>query len=300
MKIYKIQTIGWMSAVVLACAIASVPQIARAQAQATAKAGQVKDDLFAGTEKFAQGASSVTQIDMDPDTLGLVEGEHSPKARRTVLSVVHTYSYDKPGMYKMEDVEEFRRKLETGDWHCSVHVRELKSGESTDVCSRKRTDDLVETAIITAEPKELTFIHTIRRKSRPGQGESSDFMLLNSIPGLPALAMIEPQLLSLRMSLGNLQMLDTGEMELKLNSAMKNLHMIDSADMQKQMAEAQKQFGEAAKQMKDLRLPEMQKKLDDAIKRGGVTTDLDATPKCFCTGATKEVDAATGCSCVIK
>src|ERR1700753_3009958 len=33
-----------------------------------------KDDLFAGTEVFAKGASDITEITMDPDTLDLVNG----------------------------------------------------------------------------------------------------------------------------------------------------------------------------------------------------------------------------------
>ncbi len=133
-------------------------------AAAQTSAPPVKDDLFAGTEKFAQGASSVTQIDMDPDSLGKVEGKDSTKARRTVLSVVHTYEYDKPGMYKIEDVNAFRKKLETGDWHCSVHMQQLKTGQSTDICNKRRTDELTEKAIITVDPKSLTFIHTIQHE----------------------------------------------------------------------------------------------------------------------------------------
>ncbi len=127
----------------------------------------VKDDLFAGTEKFAANASSVTEVDMDPNSLGMVNGSNASRARRTILSVVHTYSYDKPGMYNMADVDAFRAKLNQGDWHCSVHTREMKTGESTDVCQKHRTDDLLESAIITVEPKELTFIHTIRRPGSP-------------------------------------------------------------------------------------------------------------------------------------
>ena len=146
--------------------------------------GTVKDDLFAGTEKFAANASSVTEVDMDPDSLDMVNGHNSTRARRTVLSVVHTYSYDKPGMYNMTDVEAFRNKLNTGDWHCSVHVRELKSGESTDVCRKHRTDDLEESAIITVEPKELTFIHTIKRPATPGKTGGGDSLLM--LPGFGA------------------------------------------------------------------------------------------------------------------
>lgn len=156
-------TAGMMMAVLLGGSTWAVAQTS----------GTVKDDLFAGTEKFAANASSVTEVDMDPDSLGMVNGQNALRARRTVLSVVHTYTYDKPGMYNIADVEAFRNKLNTGEWHCSVHVRELKSGESTDVCRKHRTDEMEETAIVTVEPKELTFIHTIKRPyTQPnGKGE---------------------------------------------------------------------------------------------------------------------------------
>src|ERR1039457_3442127 len=37
---------------------------------------QAKDDIFAGAEKFAQGASEVTEINLDPQTMGLVGMNH--------------------------------------------------------------------------------------------------------------------------------------------------------------------------------------------------------------------------------
>ena len=129
-----------------------------------------KDDLFQGTEIFARNATSVTEITMDPDSLKEVHGKDAPAARNTLLNVVRTYSYDKPGMFRMEDVDTYRNKLNTGDWHCSVHTREFKSGTSTDVCSKHRSDDYKETAIVTVSPTTLTFIHTIRKR---GAGSSS-------------------------------------------------------------------------------------------------------------------------------
>ncbi len=152
-----------MAAVVLAVVVGG----GLAGAQGTSPT--VKDDLFNGTEKFAKGASDVTEVTMDPDTLGMVNGDNARRARGMVLNVVRTYEYDKPGMYNIADVEEIRKRLDTGDWHCSVHTRSLKSGESTDICNKRRTDGLVEQAIITVEPKELTFIHTIKRGG--GNGE---------------------------------------------------------------------------------------------------------------------------------
>ena len=77
--------------------------------------GQAKDDLLAGTEKFAQGASKVTEINLDPSTMGMVGGGHGPHAdlaNKLNLMVIHTYGYDKPGMFRQEDVDAFRKKLQ--------------------------------------------------------------------------------------------------------------------------------------------------------------------------------------------
>ncbi|HEX3569680.1 MAG TPA: DUF4252 domain-containing protein [Acidobacteriaceae bacterium] len=121
---------------------------------------QTKDELFAGTEKFAQGASESTEINLDPDTMAMMDSHHknAELAKKMKFMTVRTYEYDKPGMYKMEDVEVFRKKLEDGTWKCSVRVRE--KNESTDICSRIGPDhETREMVILTAEPKELTFIH---------------------------------------------------------------------------------------------------------------------------------------------
>ena len=151
MAIWKTGVVRWMSAVVFLAALAGGETRARAQTSSP-----VKDDLFAGTEKFSNGASDVTEVTMDPDTLDMVGGKDAKRAHNMVLNVVRTYEYPKPGMYNIADVEEIRKRLNTGDWHCSVHTRDLKSGESTDVCYKRRTDGMMEQAIITVEPKELT------------------------------------------------------------------------------------------------------------------------------------------------
>jgi len=166
-----------------------------------------KDDLFAGTEIFAKNATDVTEITMDPDSLAMVDGKDKDKARNTILQVVRTYEYDKPGMYNMADVDKFREKLNTGDWHCSIHTRSLKTGESTDICSKRRTDDLHETAIITVEPKELTFIHTISHRAMnigmPGMGEMGFYP--GALGSLSSLAMLDPEMLELRMQINSLK-----------------------------------------------------------------------------------------------
>ncbi|AEU38695.1 DUF4252 domain-containing protein [Granulicella mallensis] len=123
-----------------------------------AEAPQVKDDLFAGTEKFAQGAKDVTEVNMDKSMLGMVPKGGGGMASRMDYIVIHSYTYDKPGMYRMEDIDVFRKKLTDGSWNCFIHTRD-KDG-STDICSRAgEHGESNEMVIMTAEAKELTFIH---------------------------------------------------------------------------------------------------------------------------------------------
>jgi hypothetical protein len=125
---------------------------------------QVKDDLFAGTEKFAQGASNVTEVNLDPSMMGSLGGSKSDAAHKMDFMVVRTYKYDKPGMYKQDDVDVFRKRLADGSWNCSVHVR--SKDKSTDICSRPGPDhETNETVIITSQPLGLTFIHMRGRES---------------------------------------------------------------------------------------------------------------------------------------
>jgi hypothetical protein len=203
----------------------------------------VKDDLFNGTEIFSKGASDVTEITMDPDTLGMVGGSAKAKAHTMVLNVVRTYEYDKPGMYRIEDVEAFRNKLNTGDWHCSVHTRSLKTGESTDVCNKQRSDGLSESAIITVEPKSLTFIHTIRRKNA-GESDAArypEMPLLYGLPGRGSLAVLDPE-------------------------AFADMQMAKARILGLNMPALNAQIGVGLEQLQRPDTPAMQKKLDDAMK----------------------------------
>jgi hypothetical protein len=169
------KTIQWMIAMAIAAAPMAKAQLVTTKSlvngpamflqvetvsMAAGAGAQVKDDLFAGTEKFAKGASEVSEINLDPKMMGMVHGGEgdSGMAHKMKFMVIHSYKYDKEGMYRLEDVEEYRKKLEDGSWSCSIRVRE-KSG-STDICSRTSADhESSEMVILTAEPKELTFIH---------------------------------------------------------------------------------------------------------------------------------------------
>lgn len=129
--------------------------------------GEAKDELFSGTEKFAQGASSVTEINLDPNTMSMLgdrRGRDADLARKLNLMVVHSYSYPKPGMYNPSDVDAFRRKLESGNWSCPIHVRNENS--SSDICTRTGADhETNEMVILSTNPQKLTFIHIAGKMS---------------------------------------------------------------------------------------------------------------------------------------
>ena len=128
---------------------------------------QVKDDLLNGTEKFAQGASSVTEISLDPSTMSMLGDRHgrdADLARKLNLMVVRSYSYPKPGMYNPGDVEALRKKFESGNWSCPIHVS--GDSKSSDICIRPGADrETNEMVILSVHPQKLTFIHIAGKMS---------------------------------------------------------------------------------------------------------------------------------------
>jgi hypothetical protein len=119
----------------------------------------IKDDLLAGTEKFAQGASKVTEINLNPSTMSMIapSGFGGDATKKMKLLVVHDYSYDKPGMYRMEDVDGYVRKLQDGSWSCPVVSRE--KDKLSYICAKADPDQTNEMVILDATPQKLTFIH---------------------------------------------------------------------------------------------------------------------------------------------
>ena len=118
----------------------------------------VKDSLFDDTGKFAKGAVKVSEIEMDPATMAAI-GSDPGYAKRYRFSLVHEYKYDKPGMYKLEDLEEYHRKLAEGGWRCSVRTRD--KDRSTDICNRFGPDhETRESVVMVVDPLKLTFIHS--------------------------------------------------------------------------------------------------------------------------------------------
>lgn len=129
-------------------------------------APQQKDELFAGADKFAQGAKSSTEVNLDKRMLAMAgslgdngaDKKGMDLAKKMDFVIVREYEYAKAGQYNMADVEKFRNRLETGGW--SHLVKERSATESTDVCVKTDSDgQFTELVVIDAEPMELTFVH---------------------------------------------------------------------------------------------------------------------------------------------
>ena len=129
---------------------------------------QVQDDLFAGTDKFAKGAKSSTEVNLDKNMLAMAgkfmnddgDGDKQEKdlAKKLDFIVVREYEYAKPGEYNLADLAEFQKRLDAGGW--SYVVKERSEHSSTSVCVKIDTEGgTTELIVIEAEPKELTFVH---------------------------------------------------------------------------------------------------------------------------------------------
>jgi hypothetical protein len=235
-----------------------------------------KDDLFANTEVFAKNATHVTEITMDPDTLNMVGGPDEHKAHGMVLNVVRSYEYDKPGMYNMADVDAFRNKLNTGDWHCSVHTRDLKTGDGSDVCGKRRTDGMKEQVIIEVSSRHLTFIHTIRRANGPGSSELGYFPMMPGMEGLSSIAMLDPEALAdMEIGLHGMPMVLAGPESGMMLAPLTRLYTM-SPEMKLKMDDMQKK-------LKDLKVKpfdqEQMKKFNEQMKNFKlVVPNGDAAP----------------------
>ncbi len=124
-------------------------------------APQVKDDLFDGTEKFAAKAKESNEVNLDKSMLGLAAGKGGNKAelaRKLDFVIVRNYEYNNEGDYNLADVEPYFKRLDAAGWKHIVRTREGK--EMTDVCVKQDAEGMTkEMVIISAEPKELSFIH---------------------------------------------------------------------------------------------------------------------------------------------
>ncbi|HEY0784224.1 MAG TPA: DUF4252 domain-containing protein, partial [Acidobacteriaceae bacterium] len=82
-----------------------------------------QDNVLAGVDKFAQGAKEANEVTLDKKMLGLAggfmgkkDGNASAMMQKLDSVMVRNYEYAAPGQYSMDEVEQVRRRLDTGGW----------------------------------------------------------------------------------------------------------------------------------------------------------------------------------------
>ncbi len=74
---------------------------------------------------------------------------------------VRSFEFSKEGEYSAADVESLRAQVRTPGWNKVVGVRSETDGDNVDVFFKLEEDKMAGIVIISAEPKELTFVSIV-------------------------------------------------------------------------------------------------------------------------------------------
>jgi hypothetical protein len=148
------------------------PAVTHAAPPADEPAAAQQDDVLSGVDKFAQGAKESNEVTLDKNMMGMAStmmlmqgGNHAGMdlalmgmMQKMDSVLVRDYEYASAGQYNMNDVEQIRKRLDTGGWSHLVKTR--SATETSDICVRTDAEGVIsDLVIIDAEPKELSFIH---------------------------------------------------------------------------------------------------------------------------------------------
>ena len=146
-------------------------------------------------KELAARASDVTEVTLGKNMLAFasqfMKGKDDDEAATRHLIegldgiYVRDYEFDKEDQYSPDQIESLRKYFETPEWSPIVHVRERKSGESTDVMVKMVNGENKGMFILDAEPKELTIVLIL------GPINIDQLGRLHGIGGLHALAEVE-------------------------------------------------------------------------------------------------------------
>ena len=119
-------------------------------------------------KELAARASDATEVTLNKSMLGFAakfmngKDQDDQAARQLIEGLdgiyVRDYEFDKPGQYSMDQIEALRQQFQEPEWSPMVHVRESKSGETTDVLMKMVNGQPQGMFVLDAEPKELTIV----------------------------------------------------------------------------------------------------------------------------------------------
>ena len=151
-----ISSLALLSAMLLA-----LPLCARAQ--------DIK--LPADVQKLSAKAKETVEVNMEGPMLRWAakflnaEDSDERQAAKLVANLkgiyVRSFEFSKEGEYSAADVESLRAQVRTPGWNKVVGVRSATDGDNVDVFFKLEEDKMAGIVIISAEPKELTFVSIV-------------------------------------------------------------------------------------------------------------------------------------------
>jgi hypothetical protein len=138
-------------------------------AMATAHAAAQDFKVPPSIEHLSATAKETVEVTMDGPMLRWASkflSAEDPDEARTAKMVsslksiyVRSYEFDHEGGYSHADIEELRSQMQRPDWNKIVGVRSQNNGENVDVFVKLENDKMAGIVVISAEPRELTFVH---------------------------------------------------------------------------------------------------------------------------------------------
>ena len=172
----------WRMTMVTTLAVAMLPL-------AWAQAARLKMPDFSG---LADKAKETVDIDLDRDmirnAMGFMAGDKAdPQLAEALQGLEHVmvkvFSFDKPGVYSMRDIESVIKQVESGGWKKLLSVRDGE--ERVEMWLRDGTKD-GGMFFVAAEPRELVMINIA------GKVDLSTMAKLQGHLGVPNLGMGGP------------------------------------------------------------------------------------------------------------
>jgi len=149
------------SLALLSAMLLALPLCARAQ--------DIK--IPADVQKLSAKAKETVEVNMEGPMLRWAakflnaEDSDERQAAKLVANLkgiyVRSFEFSKEGEYSAADVESLRAQLRTPGWNKVVGVRSETDGDNVDVFFKLEEDKMAGIVIISAEPKELTFVSIV-------------------------------------------------------------------------------------------------------------------------------------------
>ena len=125
----------------------------------------------ADVQKLSAKAKETVEVNMEGPMLRWAakflnaEDSDERQAAKLVANLkgiyVRSFEFSKEGEYSAADVESLRAQLRTPGWNKVVGVRSETDGDNVDVFFKLEEDKMAGIVIISAEPKELTFVSIV-------------------------------------------------------------------------------------------------------------------------------------------